>query len=72
MPVTISSETDVATDVAMEQICRRYQRLYAGVIFDYLEHTGSPNQLLSSKIMPLTLEMKLAGPAFTVKGGVST
>jgi 4-hydroxy-4-methyl-2-oxoglutarate aldolase len=57
---------------AMEEICRRYQRLYAGVIFDYLEHTGSPNQLISSKVAPLTLEMKLAGPAFTVKGGVST
>ena len=64
------TETESTADVA--NICRRYQRLYAGVIFDYLDHIGLPRQLLSSKITPLTLEMKLAGPAFTVKGGVST
>ncbi len=71
---TIEMKTSTAKTAAaeMEDICRRYQRLYSGVIFDYLEHTGLPHQLISSQIMPLTLEMKLAGPAFTVKGGVST
>jgi hypothetical protein len=66
--------TEPVTEPAanMEQICRRYQRLYAGVVFDYLDHTGLPHQLLSSKITPLTLEMKIAGPAFTVKGSTST
>lgn len=52
----------------MEQICNRYKKLYAGLVFDILEHLGYPNQALSHEIMPLALDMKLAGPAFTVKG----
>jgi len=52
----------------MELICNRYRRLYSGLIFDVLEHMGHPNQVLSPEIMPLTLDMKLAAPAFTVKG----
>jgi regulator of RNase E activity RraA len=52
----------------MELICNRYRRLYSGLIFDVLEHLGHPNQVLSPEIMPLTLDMKLAAPAFTVKG----
>lgn len=56
----------------MEQICQRYQHLYSGVIYDLLEHMGEPNQVLANDITPLTLEMKLAGPAFTVKGTMNT
>ncbi len=49
-------------------ICERYKNLYAGLVYDVLEHLGFPNQALSHQIMPLTLDMKVAGPAFTVKG----
>src|ERR1039458_3980361 len=52
----------------LEQICNRYKQLYTGLIFDVLEHLGHPNQAVSHAIMPLTLDMKLTGPAFTVKG----
>jgi 4-hydroxy-4-methyl-2-oxoglutarate aldolase len=52
----------------MEQICERYKKLYTGLIFDVLEQMGLPNQALSHTIMPLALDMKLAGPAFTMKG----
>ena len=52
----------------LEQTRERYLRLYAGLIYDVLEHLGYPNQVLSHQIAPLTLDMKLAGPAFTVKG----
>jgi 4-hydroxy-4-methyl-2-oxoglutarate aldolase len=52
----------------MEQIRERYLRLYAGLVYDVLEHLGYPNQVLSHQIAPLTPDMKLAGPAFTVKG----
>ncbi len=62
--------SDTTNELA--EISRRYQKLYAGVIFDYLDHHGLPYQLLSTELRPLTLEMKIAGPAFTVKGGVST
>jgi regulator of RNase E activity RraA len=52
----------------MEEICARYKRLYAGLVFDILEHFGYPNQALSHHIAPISPEMKLAGPAFTFKG----
>jgi regulator of RNase E activity RraA len=52
----------------MTGICARYKRLYAGLLFDVLEHLGYTNQALSHEIMPLTHDMKLAGPAFTFKG----
>jgi 4-hydroxy-4-methyl-2-oxoglutarate aldolase len=52
----------------MEQIRERYLRLYAGLVYDVLEHLGHPNQVLSHQITSLMPDMKLAGPAFTVKG----
>ncbi len=55
----------------MEGICARYRKLYAGLIFDVLEQMNLPNQALSHEIMPLTLDMKLAGPAFTMKGSTT-
>ncbi len=54
-----------------EQICRRYRQLYAGVVYDVLEHLGLPNQVLTHEMAPLFPDMKLAGPAFTVKGTAS-
>ncbi len=55
----------------MREICARYRRLYAGLVFDILEHLGCSNQALSHEIRPLSPEMKLAGPAFTFKGGTT-
>jgi 4-hydroxy-4-methyl-2-oxoglutarate aldolase len=55
----------------MESICGRYQRLYAALIYDVLEHLGYPAQALSHQLVPLDRDMKLAGPAFTVKGTMS-
>jgi len=57
--------------VDMKEICARYRRLYAGLLFDVLEHLGHTNQTLSHEIMPISPEMKLAGPAFTFKGTTS-
>jgi len=54
-----------------EQVCERYKKLYGGVIYDVLEHFGYPDQVLSHDFSPLKNEIKLAGPAFTVKGTVS-
>jgi len=53
---------------SMEDICERYRRLYAGAVYDVLESLGFPNQALSHELTALTPGMKLAGPAFTVKG----
>jgi regulator of RNase E activity RraA len=54
-----------------ERICERYRRLYAPLIYDVLEHLGHPAQALSHRLVPLDRDMKLAGPAFTVKGTMS-
>jgi regulator of RNase E activity RraA len=56
----------------IENICERYRRCYAGLVYDVLEHLGHPNQALSHELMPLTRDMILAGPAFTVKGMTTT
>lgn len=55
----------------MDGLRNRYLRLYAGLVFDILESMGYPNQVVSHKMMPLTLDMKLAAPAFTVKGSTT-
>ena len=52
----------------MDAVCERYRRLYGGLIYDVLEHLGYPHQAASHELTPLAPEMKLAGPAFTVKG----
>jgi regulator of RNase E activity RraA len=52
----------------MEEICERYKHLYAGAVYDVLEELGYPNQAVSHQLVALQPGMKLAGPAFTVKG----
>jgi regulator of RNase E activity RraA len=57
-----------AASPSLEQICARYQKLYAGLVYDVLEQLGLPNQALSHEIAPLEPRLKVAGPAFTLKG----
>jgi regulator of RNase E activity RraA len=56
----------------LASICERFRRCYAGLVYDVLEHLGYSNQALSCELMPLVPEMKLAGPAFTVRGTATT
>lgn len=60
--------TTVNGSQSMAQICERYKRLYSALIFDVLDHTGHSYQAVSHDLVPLAPDMKLAGPAFTVKG----
>lgn len=65
--------TQMAENPTMEQICERYRKLYAGAIYDVLESIlGLPEQVLSHDFKPLSPEMKLAGPAFTMKGTLTS
>lgn len=52
----------------MEEICRRYQRLYTGAIADILDKKGCRQQVLPHFITPFTLMDRVAGPAFTGQG----
>lgn len=57
--------------VEIMDVCTRYTKLYGGLVFDVLERLGFPNQVISHEITPLAPNMRLAGPAFTVKGTMS-
>lgn len=67
-----STDSPNGSGADMGAICERYRKLYGGLIFDVLEHLGYPNQAVSHQLTGLAPHMKLAGPAFTVKGTVST
>lgn len=56
---------------SMMEICERYKRLYAGAVYDVLEGMGYPDQAISHDLCALASGMKLAGPAFTMKGTVT-
>lgn len=50
------------------EICRRYQRLYTGLVADLLDGKGIRNHSLPASIRPLQEKMIVAGPAFTCQG----
>ena len=47
---------------------RRLGRLYTGAVADILDRMGLRDQCLPADIRPLTPDMKVAGPAYTVRG----
>ncbi len=56
---------DVPYDI--EEMRARYLKLYTALIYDSMEAYGMSGRCLESGIYPLTVEMKVAGPAFTVR-----
>lgn len=55
-------------DIPLTEIVERYKRLYTPLICDVLDSKGLWNQNMGPAIMPLTFEMVVAGPAFTIAG----
>jgi regulator of RNase E activity RraA len=51
-----------------EEVSRRYRTLYTGAVSDVLDSLGLRSQALPHYIAPLSLEMVVAGPAFTSQG----
>ncbi|MGI6419226.1 MAG: RraA family protein [Thermoguttaceae bacterium] len=45
----------------------RFKKLYTGLVYDACEHAGLHGRAMQSGIYPLVPEMKVAGPAFTVR-----
>ena len=68
METTVETNGQTNNLPNIEEICERYKKLYAGAVFDVLEGLGYPDQALSHELVALAPGMKLAGPAFTVKG----
>lgn len=54
--------------ITLAEICRRYRRLYTGLVADLLDGKGVRTHSLPSYIRPLKEEMVVAGPAFTCQG----
>lgn len=53
-------------------LTERYRKVYSGVVADVLDKRGYRNQIVAGSIQGLTLEMRVAGPAFTCKGAPAT
>ena len=51
----------------LDELCRGYKEIYPAAITDILDEMGLKNQWLGPEIKPLHIEMKAAGPAFTMR-----
>lgn len=57
----------IEVDYDVEDIAHRYKKLYTALIYDTMEiEFGLGGRAMDSGIYPLTNDMKVAGPAFTV------
>jgi 4-hydroxy-4-methyl-2-oxoglutarate aldolase len=54
--------------LTVPEMAARYRHLSSSVVYDILDKMGYPHQVLSNEIHPLSHDMVVAGPAFTVKG----
>jgi regulator of RNase E activity RraA len=52
----------------LEDLCRRYLRLYTAAVSDVLDEMGLRSQALPHEIRPVADDMKVAGYAFTLQG----
>jgi 4-hydroxy-4-methyl-2-oxoglutarate aldolase len=52
----------------LEEICERYKRLYTPAVADILDSKGLWHQIMNNDLKGLTMDMVVAGPAFTVLG----
>ncbi|NJO01723.1 MAG: RraA family protein [Bacteroidia bacterium] len=57
----------VALPITEKELCERYEALYTGAVNDVLREHALLDQALPHEILPLRLEMKAAGIAFTIR-----
>ncbi len=57
--------------VPLVELCQRYEALFTAAVNDVLRERGLLYQTLPHGILPLRETMKVAGPAFTIKGAKS-
>lgn len=56
------------TQIPLAELCERYKRLYTPAVADALDRQGLWHQIMDNDLKGLTLDMVVAGPAFTVLG----
>ena len=52
----------------VDNMAERFKNIPSATVFDTMDQMGNPNNVLSLRIRPLRNDMRIAGPAFTVKG----
>lgn len=57
--------------ISDRELCERYEALFTAAVNDVLREMNLTRQTLPNSILPLRDGMKLAGPAFTIKGAKS-
>lgn len=57
--------------ISEKELCERYEALFTAAVNDVLRERELTRQTLPHTIMPLKDNMKVAGPAFTIKGAKS-
>jgi 4-hydroxy-4-methyl-2-oxoglutarate aldolase len=57
--------------IPLSELCARYEALFTAAVNDVLRERNLLHQTLPNGIMPLREGMKVAGPAFTIKGAKS-
>jgi regulator of RNase E activity RraA len=65
--VDVYEKKVVTVDYDVEEIRARYLKLYTALIYDAMESIGFPGRCMESGLYPLTVDMKVAGPAFTIR-----
>lgn len=53
--------------ISEEELCKRFEKLYTGAVNDVLREMTFMDQALPSKIMPLKMDMKSVGVAYTIR-----
>lgn len=56
------------TEISLDEIIERYKALYTGAVSDVLDDMEVRDQVLPNNIMPVKMDMVVAGPAFTGQG----
>jgi 4-hydroxy-4-methyl-2-oxoglutarate aldolase len=72
--VTKAREPDAAPasyPVATAELCARYEAVFTAAVNDVLREMNLLHQTLPTGILPLRDAMRVAGPAFTIKGAKS-
>lgn len=55
-------------DLPVADLVKRYTEIYSGAVYDVLDEMGYPHQALANDLKPVLHTMRIAGPAFTMKG----
>ena len=53
----------------IEDTAERLRALYSAVVYDVMDEMGLPHQCIDLGIAPLSPDMQVAGPAYTVAAG---